>query len=56
MNKFKTIKDRGRDQRLAKIQALKCYGAYKPRDKEFVNRKSTMARVYNDILKNVYGD
>ena len=56
MNKFKTIKDRGREQRQAKISAVKCYGAYKPRDKEFTDRKSSMSRVYNDILKNVYGD
>ena len=55
--KYKTIAKRGSDARKAKIQALKCYGAYRHRDKEIsTDRKSSMYRVYNDILKNVYGD
>lgn len=56
MKKFKTTKQAGRERRIAEIQAVKCYGAYKPRDKRPADRKSSMARVYNDHLKNVYGD
>ena len=38
MRKFKTIKDRGRERRIAEISAAKCYGAHKPAPAEKILR------------------
>jgi len=39
MNKFKTIKDRGRERRLAELSAVTSYKAYKPTPAERINRQ-----------------
>jgi len=72
MRKFKTIKDSGRENRLAKLsaetvnrlgpdlvkrmQAVQCYKAYRPTNKAPSTRGTSMHRVYSNLLKGTYGD